>query len=172
MPTRMRRRAWRHAAVLCAALLALAAGGAPARGQELSGRPGTLAGIVAAHAKALGNALQDAGRVVPVPDPAQYRVLVVYRGQRRPTAPDARRLMAAWGESVGVPERVLAVYAQEIAVQEAGQPYWLPVQARLLPFLDTELAPGDAVYLRVAFIGVGGGRPLFLVNEFEKARLN
>ena len=61
-----------------------------------------------AHARELGNALQDATRVMPVPDQAPYRVLAVYQGRRRPTAPDARRLMAALGESVGVPAARLA----------------------------------------------------------------
>ncbi|HKI99665.1 MAG TPA: hypothetical protein VKB51_14415 [bacterium] len=135
--------------------------------------PDTIAGVLKRNTDVLKEALADSRHLAIDTALSKVRLLVEYNGKRRHIAADAAALIDAVGRALpAIPDGYLALFRQEIAVQADGEPYWLPVQAQLVPYIDTELHRGDPVYLYAVFIGVNGQRPVFLVNEFDKARVD
>jgi hypothetical protein len=169
--------AWRRAALLPAALLAAAlalgpAGAARADFDHESYRPATFSGVLGEFGDELDKALADEHNIVIEARISKYRVLVTYRGDTRRIDAGTREFIDTWGRSLPqVPREYLALFRRELFVEAEGRTYWVPAQAQLMPFIDTELAAGDPLYLYVIFIGVGNKRPIFLVNEFSKAQV-
>lgn len=91
---------------------------------------------------------------------------VTFLGQFRNLADDSRRLIMAWGDSMGVPG-LLEVFRQEVKVRQQDREYWLPVQTPLVKAMEGELRAGEMIDVFVIYIGRVDGRPVFLVNAFD-----
>ena len=124
------------------------------------------------HAELLAQAKADPAQPRVDDTPQRYRVLVTFRGERRAMADNARALIKLLSEEQPqVPRSYLDYFRQEIGVDADGRTYWMPVRAQLVPFVDTEIAGGDPIYVYAVFIGAVGPRPVLLVNEFKKAQM-
>ena len=96
--------------------------------------------------------------------PVQSRV--VFAGELRDLANDSRRLIAAWGDAMGVPG-MLEVFRREVRVRQEHREYWLPVQEPLVRPMEGELRAGELIEVFVIYIGRVDGRAVFLVNAFD-----
>lgn len=102
--------------------------------------------------------------LVVTPD-IPIRSKVTYSGEFRNLSESRRRLIAAWGKAMDVPE-VPQAFRSELKVFEAGIEYWVPVQEVLVTAMKAELRFKESVELFMIYIGQIAGGHVFLVNEF------
>lgn len=105
-------------------------------------------------------------RGVSITGDVPIRTQVTYAGEFRRLPEDSRRLIVAWGDSMGV-SGMLEVFRREVRVRQRGREYWLPIQDGLATAMETELRAGEAIEVFVIFIGRVDGRDVFLVNAFD-----
>jgi membrane protein implicated in regulation of membrane protease activity len=125
-------------------------------------QPSTLEAIAAQYPGRRG--------MVLTPD-VPVRVHVTYTGRFRGVADDTRRVIEAWSASMASAD-MAGAFRRELDVEQRGQRYWLAVQEVLVPQMEGELRPGEAIELFVIYIGQVDRRPIFLINAFDHEHRN
>lgn len=105
-------------------------------------------------------------RGVSVTGDVPVRTRASYEGEFRRLPEDSRRLIAVWGDSMGV-TGMLEVFQREVRVRQGDREYWLPVQEALATAMEAELRAGELIEVFVIYIGRVDGRAVFLVNAFD-----
>ncbi len=113
----------------------------------------------------IGDDLPGHHGVSVTPD-VPIRTRVSYAGEFRRLPEDGRRLIGAWGDSMGV-TGMLEVFRREARVRQGGREYWLPIQEALATAMEAELRAGEMIEVFVISIGRVDGRAVFLVNAFD-----
>lgn len=107
-------------------------------------------------------------RGVAVSGDVPVRSRMAFVGEFRDLPEDSRRLIGAWGDSMGV-TGMLEVFRREVRVRQGDREYWLPVQEALATAMEAELRAGEVIEVFVIYIGRVDGRAVFLVNAFDHA---
>jgi len=105
-------------------------------------------------------------RGVSVSGDVPVRSRLAFVREFRHLSEDSRRLIGAWGDSMGV-TGTLEVFRREVRVRQGDREYWLPVQEALATAMEAELRAGEVIEVFVIYIGRVDGRAVFLVNAFD-----
>jgi len=106
-----------------------------------------------------------------------FRVRVIFEGSARPISKTSNDALHHWAQCcAGSPDSYTKFYFNEMDFVENGVVYWLPVQDSLIPDLQRELKPGEAVDLfliRVSARRTNGKRSsVLLVEKFQRVEPN
>ena len=78
-------------------------------------------------------------------------------------------MVRAWLGVIGQPVDAGDLFLTEMKFLENGKEHWLPVQEPLITYFETEMNPGETVWLYAVWVGATKSEFLFVVNEFKKA---
>ncbi len=96
-------------------------------------------------------------------------VLTAYTGEKRSIPKDREKMVRAWLGLIGQPVDVGDLFLTEMKFLEDGKEHWLPVQKPLITYFESEMRPGEMVWLYTVWVGATKSEFLFVVNEFKKA---
>ncbi len=133
--------------------------------------PRTISEIIREHSDP--KILQkNEGSMILTGDTFPSKVRVIYRGETRKISSAKKQHLDMLVTSFNVDPKVIDLYRTEMLFMEGEDEYWLPVQARLIPFFEKEMKKGEEVILYAEWVGakkVGGKWEwVFIVQEFQK----
>ena len=97
----------------------------------------------------------------------RYQVRLKYAGAKRPIAALRRSLITNWLKAGRQDPALAAMFTHEVRFDEGKQAYWLPVQSRVLPYIEREVKVGDVTTVYLVYAGLAKGDWVFLVNDFQ-----
>jgi hypothetical protein len=98
---------------------------------------------------------------------SRYVLTVTSLGLRRPLPDAVKNYLSAWVKSFGHPESWAGLFDSEVAVEQNGRRYWLPIQGSLAAAFDDEAKDGVTVNLYVTALGDQMKQPVIVVNAFQ-----
>jgi len=99
----------------------------------------------------------------------KYLVECRYSNTRRPISDSKKNLIILWMEMLRIDSALTSIYQQEILVTEGAKEYWMPIQEKLNPYMNQELAENDTIDLFIILIGKIETEFVFIVTEFDMA---
>lgn len=101
-----------------------------------------------------------------------YSVNLIYKGKYRKILPQTTQFLNAWGKSLSVDSKNIALYEEEVLFAESnGNEHWMPIQKQLVPYLKKEAVSDGHVNLAIMWSGAyqesTGYNWVFLINEFD-----
>lgn len=94
-------------------------------------------------------------------NPFPSKSVVTFLGKKRTITGDTRKVIDLWVESMGLPAERKKMITDEYLFKENDREIWIPATAKILPFIDKELQPGDKVMLYYFFIGGYNSKTLY-----------
>jgi hypothetical protein len=134
-------------------------------------RPRTLLEIIREHSDPKILQKND-GSMILTGDTFPSKVRVIYTGESRKISQSKKQHLDMLVKSFNVDPKVIDQYGTELLFMEGEDEHWLPVQARLHSFFQTEMKKGEEAILYAEWVGakkVGGKWEwVFIVQEFQK----
>lgn len=98
---------------------------------------------------------------------AKYRVSCNYTAFRRPISGNRKIVIQLWMETLKIKPSIASLYQQEIKVTEGINVHWIPIQEKLLPYIDRDLGRNEGIELFILFLGKVDSGYLFIATEFN-----
>ena len=97
---------------------------------------------------------------------SRYLLTAVFTGESRPLSAQVRKYLETWVSVFRHPASYVDLFESEVAIQQNGRQYWMPIQQSLVEAFNLEVRPDRTVDLYVTAIGDHHEQPVFLVNAF------
>ena len=98
---------------------------------------------------------------------SRYLIKAKYTGQHRQLAAPIQNYLAKWVAAFRHPTSYLELFPFEVAIEQDGRSYWMPLQKSLVEAFADEVADGATVKLYVTAIGAWEQEPIFVINAFD-----
>ena len=105
-------------------------------------------------------------------DTFSSRVKAVYTGEIRKISREKKEHLDMLVSSFNVKQEIIDQYDTELRFLEGTDEHWLPVQKKLIPFLQKDVKKGEEITLYAEWVGAkkisGKWEWVFMVHEFQK----
>ena len=115
---------------------------------------------------------KNEGSMILTGDTFSSRVKAVYTGEIRKVSREKKQHLDMLVPSFNVKQEIINQYDTEVMFLEGADEHWLPVQKKLIPFLQKDVKKGEEITLYAEWVGakkIGGKwQWIFMVHEFQK----